>query len=282
MDLEPTICTELLDNVELYLECDDDEVNFELPDIPTAAAGTTTTTINVSLTFAPSVQHSNSDKFMCCLCSSQFSTEVKFTKHVLSEHELAKPFTCHLCHYVSSSIKLLKQHALKQHKQTLVFDTKLHVGTNPAKQVITYVCSRCDFTTQTEQLLQEHCSAVHTISSETLLTCNLCKFQCKQKRTLRNHKLTHLPKPGMYVCRECGKEFLTNSNLKRHMKIHGAKTFICPVDQCNKSFKVKSSLTDHVKIVHEQKPKYNRESLNNATKTSVLVSNNREFDKKRY
>ena len=86
---------------------------------------------------------------------------------------------------------------------------------------------------------------------ESLLNCNICKKDFRNKDTLRLHKI-HLhdvenKAQDSYTCEQCGKTKRSIKHLQDHTKIHH-QSFHCKT--CGKNYKALRSLRDHTLAQH--------------------------------
>lgn len=253
-ELGDEIDTSLLDDIDLYLECDDDDVNFSIPPPKDFK------NVIFKVSFYPGNQNEatiSRRKFVCCVCQEEFTMETKFKVHMAAQHGESKPFLCDICSYKSSSRNLMTQHYIKAHKikkdsQKIKNGSQTNLDSlgGVDVSVIQFTCCKCPYVTDSEEGLVSHFDIYHN-SPEKPFTCDQCDFICKQKKTFTLHKKKHLGMCGDLVCEICGKEFLTKTQFNRHYKIHNAdRPFQCSMDGCNKGFKLKGALTDHVRTVH--------------------------------
>jgi len=62
-----------------------------------------------------------------------------------------------------------------------------------------------------------------------------------------------LSENGMYICKECGKEFSNKATLKNHMEIHMNNSYQCNL--CLKTFGTKNSFNVHMSRSHKNTPR---------------------------
>ncbi|XP_060080613.1 zinc finger protein 780A-like [Ylistrum balloti] len=245
-DLEHEIDTSLLDDIDLYLECDDDDVNFTAP-VPKDYKNVT-----FRISFYPGTQNCETNtrrKFVCKICKEEFKMETKFKSHMVEQHDIKKPFVCNICSYKAASMKLRKQHFVKVHKIEKSCGTDYDVISDNGPKM-KFVCSKCSFFTTRKDELVSHFNKNHSHTDKSF-SCDQCNFVCKQKKTFSLHLKKHEGTSSELICEICGKEFMTNTQFNRHYKTHrGERLFKCSLPGCQRTFKIKGALTDHVKSVH--------------------------------
>ncbi|XP_069141499.1 telomere zinc finger-associated protein-like isoform X2 [Argopecten irradians] len=247
-DLEHEIDPTLLDDIDLYLECDDDDVNFTAP-VPKDYKN-----ITFKVSFYPGSQTCEGiprKTFTCQICKDIFQMETKFRVHMDIHHGDQKPFTCGICSYRAASVKLQKQHLLKVHKTKIKSsEENLESLTDISGPNIKFICSKCPFSTLQKDNLEEHFNEIHSKVEKTF-SCDQCNYVCKQKKTFSLHVKKHGGISSELVCEICGKDFLTKPQFNRHYKTHReGRPFKCTVPGCKSTFKIQGALTDHIKTVH--------------------------------
>ncbi|OWF36104.1 telomere zinc finger-associated protein-like [Mizuhopecten yessoensis] len=253
-DLENQIDPTVLDDIDLYLECDDDDVNFNVP-VPKDYKNVT-----FKVSFYPGSQNSEEvgqRKFMCRVCEEEFKMETKFKVHMADRHGDKKPFVCSICSYKAASIKLRKQHFVKVHNIENSSDTSFECLSSVNRPKMKFICSKCSYITTRKDELVTHFNKNHS-KADNLFSCDQCSFVCKQKKTFSLHIKKHERTSSELVCEICGKDFITNTQFNRHYKIHKEeRPFKCSIPGCETTFKIQGALTDHVKSVHRRCEKQN-------------------------
>ena len=81
---------------------------------------------------------------------------------------------------------------------------------------------------------------------EAVFSCPACVRIFTSLSRLKDHQISHLPAPSLFICDTCGQSFKYARNLRRHLKIHtGTKNFVC--ETCKKEFMRNADLTRHEK-----------------------------------
>lgn len=91
-------------------------------------------------------------------------------------------------------------------------------------------------------------------TEESILKCQVCEFQCKNKSGLKLHVEKHTT-PGVkrFECNICEKKCISAHNLNTHMTVH-SDTRPHKCNNCDKSFKYKNEYMKH-RIEHgDEKP----------------------------
>ncbi|XP_033745349.1 gastrula zinc finger protein XlCGF26.1-like [Pecten maximus] len=246
-DLEHEIDPTLLDDIDLYLECDDDDVNF------TAPISKDYKNVTFKVSFYPGSENNEANsrkKFVCQICKEDFKMETKFKVHMAECHSDKKPFMCNICSYRAASMKLLKQHFVKVHKTENSSNADFESLTNVNGPKIKFICSKCPYSTTRKDKLVKHFNKNHR-QAEKSFSCDQCNFVCKQKKTFSLHVKKHEGTSLELICEICGKDFLTNTQFNRHYKTHKEeRPFKCSIPGCEMTFKIKGASTDHMKSVH--------------------------------
>ena len=113
------------------------------------------------------------------------------------------------------------------------------------KQTWEFLCTVCDFATNTKQSLTSHL-IVHGVGEQ--FKCDQCNKHFSRKETLKKHIQVQHEASIKLQCQICPQEFPNKALLKSHMQIHEAKTIPC--DKCSKMFVTVSRLKYHQKTVH--------------------------------
>ena len=82
-----------------------------------------------------------------------------------------------------------------------------------------------------------------------VLQCLQCLLCFSDSSYLRNHMTRFHADKMPFVCRTCGKGYLSKSGLYFHMQAHRGKRFKCPL--CDRLFTQTSSIRPHVRAVHK-------------------------------
>ena len=108
----------LLDDIDLYLECDEDSLyvvpHETLPPRASHVAKSRLAT-RVRISFPPSCQQVNNERVGCTQCSCSFTRESLLKDHRFRCHGAKDLFPCTLCAYVGQRHRLLQKHMKRQH-----------------------------------------------------------------------------------------------------------------------------------------------------------------------
>ncbi|KAK6177349.1 hypothetical protein SNE40_015468 [Patella caerulea] len=266
--------------------------------------------VHLKISFPPNTESSldKNNLFSCQECEQRFKSEKKVKDHMKAFHKIEKPYNCLNCEYSSTSLKLLNRHKKRCKDRTAInksdasskappvslratsetpnkeqmheveseIDNSSHIISSSFinnllqdKIEKPFKCSDCSFSTKSSSLLKSHIQTVHDYNRETF-NCVICNFECKQKRTLMDHMLSHDDNCQVLVCDICKKTYISHEKLKRHLLTHSTeRPFGCVL--CSSTFKIQGRLTDHIKSVH-CKPV-------NVTKTKSFVCSWQNCDK---
>lgn len=256
------IQTNLLDEMELHLECDDDR-NYNMPGSTEEIIFQPTSLVanNVSLRISFSnnsclrQETNRQNVFVCPICSESVKMETKFVRHMFNRHQVKNPFQCTFCTYKASSQKLLLKHVKRRHinkdktENLPTFDTQnLMEKRNNSTDV--HKLNRNGEQQQDKMTGDTSSANIHKHDENALFKCDKCDYTCKQHRSLLLHLKRHSNEFD-FQCEICSKKFLFAGAFKRHLKTHQeGRPFVCQFLNCGKSFKILGALTDHERYVH--------------------------------
>ena len=125
----------------------------------------------------------------CDLCSYQGKNQSTTDDHIKAVHEKVKRYHCDLCDYGAYFRQNFRAHQKNKHGSTVKENPKnrnrkLFLKTNSKKKG-KYECQRCSYTTQINQKLTNHISAVH--EKVKRFNCDLCDFGTFYKANLDRH-----------------------------------------------------------------------------------------------
>ena len=160
----------------------------------------------VALIYHQEVTHQEAEyKHHCDICQKSFKTKHSVNVHKRSVHNRRK-FYCRECF---SDFKL-NSHLLRHLKNVHDLDLKKY----DRKQEY-HACTICDFRTVYKQNLNLHMESAHSVHKETF-TCEICRYQFRQKSSLTRHRLTvHADKEEL-KCQFCSFSSKYEYNLLRH------------------------------------------------------------------
>lgn len=262
------IQTNLLDEMELHLECDDDR-NYNMPGSTEEIIFQPTSLVanNVSLRISFSnnsclrQETNRQNVFVCPICSESVKMETKFVRHMFNRHQVKNPFQCTFCTYKASSQKLLLKHVKRQHinkdktENLPTFDTQnLMEKRNNSTDV--HKLNRNGEQQQDKMTGDTSSANIHKHDENALFKCDKCDYTCKQHRSLLLHLKRHSNEFD-FQCEICSKKFLSAGAFKRHLKTHQeGRPFVCQFLNCGKSFKILGALTDHIYVFIVQMTEY--------------------------
>jgi hypothetical protein len=193
----------------------------------------------------------------CGHCPVQAPSKDMLLEHMKTSHQVQPPpFPCLKpdCEHISTTRTACSKHMLQKHgirlakdgrvKKVFAFSCQLCLVPNHftsaeecekhEERWHSWICSHqaCNFTCESEQMLQEHGAKVHDIKVPEAQ-----KVKPQVDRSV--------------CCDQCGKRFANPSNLKDHMELHEDKELMC--DKCDKVFKRTLNLGLHMKAAHSDK-----------------------------
>ncbi|XP_055613041.1 uncharacterized protein LOC129759591 [Uranotaenia lowii] len=175
----------------------------------------------------------------CKHCSKIFNFNSELRKHAQTcekrKGNVKEPKNAELCNICGKIVPLKS------------FEYHMAVHTNERK----WKCSKCPLAFNSEYLLGQHESKVHSDEKSCV-----CRFGCGKRYKYssdlgRHEKLVHLGiKP--FKCVDCQETFVRDRDLRLHRRKHtGIKLFPCA--QCGDSFDVKSQYDQHVQQCGSEK-----------------------------
>lgn len=176
-------------------------------------------------------------KYKCSVCNLPKASPIALKRHMVS-HSGEKAFECTIC---------LKQYTTKS-------NLKIHEQLHHRNQERTFACSYCTGRFHTKSDLKKHerkhAGGTRKNVSRNLRTyqCYVCAFTTKKKDLLVEHFIKHTDR-NSFKCDFCFKIFLQESSLRRHLKMHRhEKPFQCNI--CLKMFWRDDELQSHMRRIH--------------------------------
>ena len=163
-------------------------------------------------------------KFLCKICSKNFSTKGNLKNHINTIHNNYYPFKCP---YSNCSHSYSNKSRLEVHIRT-------HTGIKP------FQCNLCNKFFNEKGNLKTHINFHKNIRT---FQCKICNKKYKTNGHLKDHiQIQHL-KIKKFKCEKCGCLFGRKSSLNSHMKIYtGNKMYVCEIKGCGKKFYEKGEL----------------------------------------
>lgn len=175
-------------------------------------------------------------KFICHICSNQFSSKYYMEEHVRTIHGNQKVM-CEICLEVFTCIQSLNRHKRVTHEG-----------------VSRFTCPRCNQKFNEKAHFYGH---MNSHMKTQPFSCGKCGKSFNYKNNMRRHELCCGTKEGelgenRYQCKVCNTELKTSVSYKDHMVgKHGEDNKMC---LCGKRFTWRSSFSRHIK-----KCRYNME-----------------------
>ncbi|CAO1413918.1 unnamed protein product [Diamesa hyperborea] len=163
----------------------------------------------------------------CMICGLPFKVYHDYLSHIKTH---TRKFECDLCKLTFVSSDRLESHSLKFHKPTderpfvcticdASFKRKEHLKSHRAYKHSDgerkFSCTHCEGMFYSRQDLKSH-SLVH--SGAKKYACPVCKFECKDLKTLKRHTLNKHSTLEVWVCNICEDKFEQHRDYKVHMK----------------------------------------------------------------
>ncbi|ODN05661.1 putative zinc finger protein [Orchesella cincta] len=180
----------------------------------------------------------------CQWCNLNFKTQFLLCDHIATVHEnIENPFECQTCHKLYDGFKDLEDHLMGDHED---------LGDSP------FFCWFCDRSYCTQQLCDIH-RRFHHFTQHQQLFCDddECQVEFACAKDQNEHLKRHLtpeqsPEEHIFICKKCGRGFLSKYRLQLHELTHWSKNsdgfFKC--DLCWASYRNTSVLMNHYNRIH--------------------------------
>lgn len=266
-----------IDNIQLYLECSDDNENFFGRDFQSqfcSSLPNVTSQITSDLQFRISFPTKADDSVKLCKCS--LCKKVVFGKdilrdHVLLEHKRLFHF-CQHCSYFTKSMKRFNTHMVTRHNVNVMGTLQEGDPLETPKQndkaedvTLENISqkeihqetlsdhllneSKCLFARSNRLQVLKDTSPVPYVAKDLMLfTCAHCPYTSHCNRLLTYHSKTmHDKSRKQYECSQCKYVCKQKRTFEAHKKKHeGCYDFVCHL--CKKTFASKHLLTKHGRI----------------------------------
>ncbi|MHA2297625.1 MAG: C2H2-type zinc finger protein [Candidatus Hodarchaeales archaeon] len=194
-------------------------------------------------------------KFVCDLCSSEYSSKYRLQEHIRTVHEGIR-YRCELCNKDYADRSGLAKHIKNVHENIRYhckqcnkeFQTPSGLSRHlkSIHEGFLYCCEFCEKDFQSASGLSRHIEAVH---NGVRYHCEFCKKDYSSEKLLQDHIKT-IHEGELYFCQFCNKDFQTSSGLTKHIKnVHESTRYHC--EFCEKEFRKKDTLQKHIRSAHE-------------------------------
>jgi len=211
--------------------------------------------------------HQDSRPFICEECQKGFRTSSELGIHK-AIHVQVKQYKCEFCGKEFRTKGCIKSHIKyhigdKRHKCTECdrafvksADLKRHMAGH--KNEKKFVCDDCGSAFTRRDNLKAH-RLLHT--RDSVVTCDLCSKEFINAVYLKRHMHIHeQAKKKPYECQWCPKTYEQLEGLRRHIRQHvGDEKFVCK--DCGKKFITSIQLKRHLWLSHDQDSPYRRSIL---------------------
>lgn len=211
--------------------------------------------------------HQEARPFSCEECQKGFRTSSELTIHK-AIHVEVKQYKCEFCGKEFRTKGCIKSHIKyhigdKRHKCTECgrafvksADLKRHMAGHRNEKK--FVCDDCGSAFTRRDNLKAH-RLLHT--RESVVTCDLCSKEFINAVYLKRHMHIHKQaKKKPYECQWCPKTYEQLEGLRRHIRQHvGDEKFVCK--DCGKKFITSIQLKRHLWLSHDQDSPYRRSIL---------------------
>ena len=173
---------------------------------------------------------------------------------------LAEQRMCGKCKKSSNEEKSERSHTENNHekcsKKTSYDDMK------PSKSKDRYCCEKCDFSTYSKQVLEEHFKKSHN----TIIECKKCCILFTSQSKLKDHiDQTH----QVHKCTQCSFYSSRRDRLNEHTEYHHNRTFECKL--CPLKTRSRTTLRTHLEEQH------NTAHVNYCNKCGLRSSSDKEL-----
>ena len=167
----------LLDDIELYLECDEDSLYVvpphEVQPSDSLQEASSRYTPRVRISFPSNCQTDTQERFRCTQCTRSFTRESLLKDHRYHCHGTRDLFPCTVCSYVGHRHRLLQKHTTRQHRK----HSQQEPGLNGKQQL--HQTDQESPVSKMRCILQEQCDMSETGSAAeaTNISCtspNIC------------------------------------------------------------------------------------------------------------
>ena len=190
----------------------------------------------------------------CPQCGQDYTSKGKLRTHIKMVHEKAS-HTCEICGIVFKAEKNYKVHLMihKNEEKSVkcpecdkcyytIHELRRHQLIHKEKR---YLCSQCDYTTVSRNILKRHVNTVH--SDVRNFKCPTCGDAFKTKTTMEHHQISRHQDVRNFECDVCGKRFKKRTHLGTHKRIHTGDYYgSC----CGINFVQKWNYKNHVAKFH--------------------------------
>lgn len=211
--------------------------------------------------------HQDARPFICEQCQKGFRTSSELTIHK-AIHVQEKQYKCEFCGKEFRTKGCIKSHIKyhigdRRHKCTECdrafvksADLKRHIAGHRNDKK--FVCDDCGSAFTRRDNLKAH-RLLHT--RESVVTCDLCSKEFINAVYLKRHMHIHKQaKKKPYECQWCPKTYEQLEGLRRHIRQHvGDEKYVCK--DCGKKFITSIQLKRHMWLSHDQDSPYRRSIL---------------------
>lgn len=180
--------------------------------------------------------------YICLYCPYSTADKKDMTKHKLKVHQSESCLACNVCSFSTTKLKSLNNH-MKSHHDTEKRETSDDSTSDDTTDEDIIQCKHCDFETNNESAIKEHCQQNHegkcflcnhctenvtevsnlsspdtkeSGKSDISYKCQYCSFNDNKLSSLNEHKYKVHSNELPFSCRKCIYRSRTSQNLERH------------------------------------------------------------------